>query len=129
MKEAETLKKEKGTKNSTPDSVKNQVKDRKKDLVFKENSITLVDRIINNISRDQAYLIDENQIRLFDSYLRNLTQLKKSILIDPRFPYQIIQNQIDYLYRKDSEINIFNVSIRKNELINKENFNPTVYGV
>lgn len=129
MKEAETLKKEKGTKNSTPDSVKNQVKDRKKDLVLKENSIVLVDRIINNLSKDQAYLIDENQIRLYDSYLRNLTQLKKSILIDPRFPYQIIQNQIDYLYRKDSEINIFNVSIHKNELINKENFNPTVYGV
>jgi len=132
MGKSETLKKEKGTINSTQfsiDSVKNQDKDRKNDLVFKENSITLIDRIINNISRDQAYLVNENQIRQFEFYLRSLNQLKKAILIDPRFPYQIVQNQIDHLYRKSPAITVFNVALRKEELINQDIFNPVVYGV
>jgi len=120
-------KKEKGTYKSTPDSVKNQVQYTKKGSIYKENSIILIDRLISTISRDQAYLIDENQIMQFDSYIRFIQQIRQSVLIDPRYPHQIAQKIMDNMFSRDNQITGASVDFDFCQLKNNlENYVPHV---
>lgn len=118
-------KKEKGTNNSTPDSVKNQVKYNENHLKFKENSVILINRLLSDLSRGKDHLTDEYQIRRYESYLKQLNQIKRSVLIDPRYPHQIVQNIIDYMYSLDNQIKGVSVPFLFSDIKNNlENFNP-----
>jgi hypothetical protein len=96
----------------------------------KENSIILIDRITTQILRDQSYLVDDHQIRQYEYYISALNQIKRSVLIDPRYPHQIVQNKIDDIHSRDKQIKGASVDLLFNEIKNNlENFNPNVRAI
>jgi len=123
-------KKEKGTINSTHDSVKNHLQFNKKDSIFKRNLLSLIDNLQSQITKNQIYLTDNTQLREHDQYLRKLKHIKLVATADPRFPYKVIQSIIDDLYRKSPvKPKQITIVIPIDQLINIENFNPSVYGI
>lgn len=97
--------------------------------LHKQSSLRLVSILENNISRDLNYSINEHQIRQYKSYLTLLKQIKNQITLDPRYPHLILQNRIDEIFRKSNgNLKEFIIMFSVNELINKETFNPIVYG-
>lgn len=122
-----TSKKEKGTINSTPDSVKNQFKDTIKDSFFKNNTLTLIDKLITDLQRNRSYLINDNEIRWHNSYINQLTQIKRTVLIDPRYPHKIVQQIIDNLFLEDNQIKGVSVDFLFTDIKNNpKNFTPNV---
>lgn len=120
-------KKEKGTQ-GVPNSDKNQDKYTKK---ISETILNISDHFHTNLLRRYNYLSEPSLIRENDSLIREFSNLKRVIENDPRLPWQIIQQNIDNLYKKDKNLIGVNVKIIFNDL--KENnikhFNPLMYGI
>ena len=131
MKEAETLKKEKGTKNSTQnsDSVKNQVKFTEKYLKNKEISIVLIDKLILETSKDLTFVTNDLEYKRIESYKKLTERVKRCILNDPRYPHQKIQWKIDNTYggpNFDPNIKGAIVHLLFSEIKNNPNYIPHV---
>ncbi|WP_318938461.1 hypothetical protein [Lutibacter sp.] len=119
----------KGTKKAPNNSVKNQMQYTKNSKI-KSNLLQLLENLEQQILRSQAYLIDDNQIREHDQYLRKLKHIKTVATADPRFPYQKLQLTIDNLYRNSPvKPKRITVVIPVYQLINPSEFNPEVYGI
>lgn len=119
-------KKEKGTVNSTLDSVKNQLQVNK----YKTNSLQLIQKIEKNLIDLKFESIDSNQLRLTNNTLSFVSLLKGTMLKDPRYPYQVIQSAIDELYSRDNQILGVTLRILFKEIKNNlKNFNPNVKGI
>lgn len=122
-------KKEKGTYKAPIDSAKNQLQCTKKDSIEKQNVLILLDNLENELNRKLTYSINDNDIREFKSYIEKTKHIKRIAIKDPRFPYKIIQQKLDNLYRDDKSIKEIIIMFSINELINTKTFNPKVYGV
>ena len=99
-----------------------------KPVILKDNSLIIVDRLLSDLNRDKTLITDRFLIKRQLQYISDLEHLKTVVKLDPRFPYQIIQDQIDYLFRTDNPLTIFKVSISLEWLINNKLLKPTVYG-
>jgi hypothetical protein len=95
---------------------------------MKKNLIQQIDSLEKDILGSQPFLIDFNQIREYDLFIRKLKHIKAIAIKDPRFPYQSIQNQIDDLLRRDKTIKIFTVKLRLEGLIDNKILKPIVNG-
>ena len=129
MKEAEISKKEKGTKNSTPDSVKNHVKFTEKYLKSKEISIVLIDKLIINISKDLTIVTNDLEYKRIESYKKLAKRVRECILNDPRYPHQKVQQKIDKSYggsNFDPNIKGAIVHLLFSEIKNNPNYIPHV---
>ncbi len=119
-------KKEKGTINSTQDSVKNHVQVTK----YKTNSLQLVQTLEKNLNDLKFETNDDNILRIVSNSLSKIFQLKGVIKKDPRFPYQIIQNKIYEMYNEDTQITGATVDfIFKDLKYNLINYNPNVRAI
>lgn len=119
-------KKEKGTINSTQDSVKNHVQVTK----YKTNSLQLVQTLEKSLNDLRFETIDDNTLRIVSNCLYKIFLLKGAIKKDPRFPYQIIQNRIDEMYNKDNQIIGAAANLIFSDLkYNLENYNPNVRAI
>ncbi len=82
MKEAKTLKKEKGTKNSTPDSVKNQMQITK----FNEANLTEVNYFVKRVilNRKEIQVLLSNSINSLDNKISSESNRIGNILLSKR---------------------------------------------
>ena len=90
----------------------------------------LVDKFEENLNRRYNYLTDSHLIKENEAFIRDFSILKKLINKDPRYTWQIIQNNIDDLYKRDKNILGVGIKILFKELkANKNQFNPKMYGI
>jgi len=129
MESTQIPKKEKGTINSTPDSVKNQDKFTKKYCKNKEISIVLIDKLILTISKDLTFITDDLTYRKIKSYKVLAKRVRECILNDPRYPHQKVQRKIDKSYggsNFDPNIKGAIVHLLFSEIKNNPNYIPHV---
>lgn len=97
---------------------------------MKNNTIVLIDRLINDLQRNTPYLINSNEIRQHSSYINQLNHIKKTVLADPRYPHLIVQQKMDDLFSRDKQIKGASADFLFSELKNNpENFNPNVRAI
>ncbi len=97
---------------------------------MKNNTIVLIDRLINDLQQVTSYLINTNEIRQHSSYINQLKHIKKTVLADPRYPHLIVQNKIDDLFSRDNQIKGASADFLFSELKNNiKNFNPNVRAI
>ncbi|WP_111708934.1 hypothetical protein [Lutibacter citreus] len=95
---------------------------------IKKNSLALIDQLLLNLNQDITFILDQNTKRQYTNYINELKHIRNSVKADPRFPYQIIQNQIDYQLRTDKFLKVFHVDLHLDGLINNDFFTPIVHG-
>jgi len=99
-----------------------------KNIKIKENSLILIDRLLLDLTKDNTLITDRNLMRRQRQYISELKYIRNLVKTDPRFPYQLIQNQIDFQLRTDNSLKVFNVYLHLEGLISNHFFNPIVYG-
>ncbi|CAL2085585.1 hypothetical protein [Tenacibaculum dicentrarchi] len=90
----------------------------------------LVDKFDENLYRRYNSLTDYFLIRENEALINQFSNIKRLLNKDPRFPWQIIQNNIDELYKRDNSLLGVRIEILFEDLkTDKNQFNPKMYGI
>ncbi|MCD8448480.1 hypothetical protein G1J88_01170 [Tenacibaculum dicentrarchi] len=90
----------------------------------------LADKFDENLHRRYNSLTDYFLIRENEALINQFLNIKRLINKDPRFPWQIIQNNIDELYERDNSLSGVRIEILFEDLkADKNQFNPKMYGI
>lgn len=123
-------KKEKGTTNSTQDSVKNHLQYSKIYNQNKRTVIALLENLEKQLAKKFNHLTDHYLIQDNKKTIEEIKHIRKVAENDPRYPWWIIQKKIDATFQADKNITGVRIVIKFEDLKPKNinNFNPQIYG-